>query len=163
MGTLFSHFENTLLRASVLRLLLLSTPWQCSSRSAFIMHNTILDVIYTTQHNEFTKWFVAHIFYPYLCSYDFAALLSHRPGSLTARWKLLCSQATGLSNDGQLCLWHVNYGANILKSGCVSFFEVSTFFCEKVFCAIGYLSPLTVSLTNRPPPKKKPILIFFFT
>lgn len=38
-------------------------------------------------------------------------------------WKLLSSQATGLSNDGKLCLWHVSYGAKIFLSICVSFVE----------------------------------------
>lgn len=69
--------------------------------------------------------FVVCIFCPYLCSCDSAALVSLRPGSLRA-WIFLvgCSYAPRQQVPlMKLCLWHVNYGAEILLSSCVSFLE----------------------------------------
>ena len=65
-------------------------------------------------------------------------------------WKLLCSQATGPSNDGKLCLWHVNYGAKILPSSCVSFLEAYHVSHKRFFCAIAGPLPHAVSLTIVP-------------
>lgn len=88
--------------------------WQCSSRSAFIICDRMVDTISTTQYNELQNVFVCcpHI-PPNLCICDAAALLSFRPGSLRA-WIFLLESPYAPRQQVPLMMGNYACGTSIM-------------------------------------------------
>lgn len=76
--------------------------------------------------------------YPDLSSCNFTVQYVSQDSLLTGLdhgfWKLPCSQATGLFDDGKLLLHDVIYGAKTLLSRFMSYLEAHNFFPQMIFC-----------------------------
>lgn len=154
-STLFSHFENTLQHTSVLRLHLFSIALQSfyGNVPPGLHSLCITECLIWFLQSSIMNWQNRLVCCPHILSISlqlwFCSPVISQDWQLEGLdfplWKLLCSQATGPSNDGKLCLWHVNYGAKYSRAAVYHFSRLNISLIRGFVRCIRFLLTHTIS------------------